>query len=166
MLIVDNAPIGYEVPPVTIPLDRQGCNASAPQSDPYARVSTCDVMPSLAASATAFAPSILTCTSSQDCSGFSCLVSSNDDTLKFQVLPCYYPPSIRVVTTDIRGGVLFNESYGNLAGIVPIRDGSNMMETNLTIIHHRAQQTLGFKVRKIDYQMGEVLNELELSIKS
>ncbi len=146
MLIVDNVPVGYEVPYVEIKLDRQGCNASAPQSDPYAIVSTCDVMPSLAASATAFAPNALICRSAQDCSGFSCQLPSNYDTLEFQLLPCYYPPSVRVVTIDIRGGVLYNRSYGSPAGIVPIKDSSATMETNLTIVQHQGRNTLGLKV--------------------
>ena len=133
---------------MTIPVDKQVCNTSNPQTDPYALVSTCDIMPVLATAATASASTVLQCTSSSypNCNKVTCRILSNNDAMTIELLPCYSHPRIRLTNTNSSGDVLFNRSFGNSATDITASIGGNIAVLNISVVQHVALHTLGLKV--------------------
>lgn len=138
---------------MTVPVDKGICNTTTPHNntDPDARVSTCNIMPFLAQDATTAATNILNCTSSPypDCSQVTCTVLSNNDSLVLQLLPCYEPPAISLINTDARGSVLFNWTGDASASSVVANIGGSSNILNISIVQHGSRMTIGLMVGNV-----------------
>jgi hypothetical protein len=119
---------------------------SEEDSFPRALITTCDVMPLLAADLNSH-PSLVSCSSSSKykCEAINCQVTSNRDKLELKLLPCRQPPAIRITNHALSGEMLYQDIFDASRLAVANIGGSKDVTLNVTIAQRG--MTLGFGVR-------------------
>lgn len=138
--------LGTEVPHVVVPLNLSMCETRPPSVE--AQVTTCDILPQAAKTATNAFPDTLTCKNlpKPNCDTIQCLVVSNNDSFTFQLLPCHTPPAIRLSNRDVHGKVKFNQTFTRSAVMVNASIGLTPAILNVTIKQYNKSQALGVAV--------------------
>lgn len=132
------------IPYIDIPLNLSTCNTEG-----RALITTCDLMPHLATTATEAAANTLVCSSAPPpgCSSMECVAISNNDTLVLSILPCHAPPAIVLAVGAANGTVRFNRTISNNTLSVEVNIGGDPAVLNITIVQHPQLLTLGVGVR-------------------
>ena len=118
------------------------------QEDPWPPlVSTCDVMPLVAADANKAGSGLIACANTYwpNCETINCEVLSNKDQLEFQLLPCWQHPAMWIKNRAISGVIIFQDIFDS-SRIAATYIGGEKVQLNVTAVQ-RAGLTLGFGVR-------------------
>ena len=109
-------------------------------------VTTCDVMPLVAADANTYGKGHVACACSSwpDCYTINCEIISNNDQLEMRLVPCGQYPAIWIKSHAIGGGVTFQDGFAS-SRVVSAEIGGVTAKLNVTIVQ-RGGITLGFGV--------------------
>ena len=117
------------------------------QPDPWPPlVTTCDVMPLVAADANTYGKGLVACASSSwpDCSTINCQTLSNNDQLEMELLPCWQHPAMWIKNRAIGGAITFQDIF-SASRVVSAEIVGVAAKLNVTVVQ-RAGITLGFWV--------------------
>lgn len=117
------------------------------QEDPWPPlVTTCDVMPLVAADVNKAGRSLMACSSSArpTCETINCEILSNNDQLEIQLLPCWQHPALWFQNRALDGKMTYQEIFDS-SKVVNATIGGGHVELNLTVVQ-RGGITLGFGV--------------------
>ncbi len=117
------------------------------QEDPWPPlITTCNVMPLLAADANKIAHDLVACTSTSypTCEVINCQVMSNSDQVELELLPCWQHPAMWIKSRKINGTVTYQEIFDS-SRIAEANIGGEVIKLNVTAIQ-RNGLTLGFGV--------------------
>lgn len=92
-------------------------------------------------------PNLVSCASSPwpVCETINCQVTSNNDQLELELLPCYEHPAMWIRNRAIGGQLLYQEIFESSKLAVATIGGSKYVMLNVTVIQRGL--TLGFAVR-------------------
>lgn len=111
-------------------------------------VTSCNVMPRIAADMTAAANGQLTCVSSAwpDCDTINCNVVSNSEQLEIQLLPCWEHPALWLRGRDVNGKETVQHIFYKSSDTLKMMIGDVQVALFVSIIQ-RSGLTIGVEVR-------------------
>lgn len=91
-------------------------------------------------------PDLVSCASTAwpMCETINCQVTSNDDQLELELLPCWQHPAMWIKNRDMHGKMLYQNIFDK-SGLVTANIGGSSVMMNVTVMQ-RGQLTLGFGV--------------------
>ena len=116
------------------------------QPDPWPPlVSTCDVMPLVAADANKYAHDLVACASSSwpNCETINCQILSNDEQFEMELLPCWQHPAMWIKNRNIAGNITYQDIFAS-SRTAKALIGGQQVELNVTVVQRNL--TLGFGV--------------------
>ena len=131
----------------TLILDYFVGDVALAQEDPWPPlVTTCSVMPLLAADANKNAHDLVACasTSYPICEVIDCQVLSNSDQVELELLPCWQYPAMWIKIRNISGVLTFQDIFP-ISRIADANVGGSKVQLNVTAVQ-RDGLTLGFGV--------------------
>lgn len=122
------------------------------QADPWPPIITsCDVM-SLIVKDLNTRPDLVSCVSSS-CDTIKCRVTSNNDQLELELLPCWHQPAMSIKNRDTKGNMLYLNTFASSA-VALANIGGKTVLLNVTVVQRSL--TLGFGV---DIAVPGVINQ-------
>ena len=122
------------------------------QEDPWPPlVTTCDVMPLVAADANKNAHDLMACSSSSrpTCEDIKCDILTNNDQLELELLPCWQLPAMWIKNRKLNGTILYQNIFDS-SQVASVNIGAGKVKLYVTVVQ-RSGLTLGFGVIKKKY---------------